>query len=82
MDGVVISRREPTIHISFPEFIGEMKGGNMPVKIETNGSHPEMSRELIEEELLDSVIMDIKNKDESNKYERTHWWKRRLIWRE
>ncbi len=78
LDGVVISGGEPTIHSSLPEFIEQIKDWNMPVKLETNGSHPEMLRKLIEEELIDSVAMDIKNivervkgKVESKKYEET-----------
>jgi len=78
LDGVVISGGEPTVHPNLPQFIGKIKGWNMPVKIETNGSHPEMLKELIKDGLVDSVAMDIKNrveslkfKVESDKYERT-----------
>ena len=78
MDGVAISGGEPTVHSSLPKFIGEIKGWDMPVKIETNGSRPEMLRELIENGLIDCVAMDIKNvvkglklKVEGDKYERT-----------
>lgn len=78
LDGVVISGGEPTVHPSLPKFIREIKGWGMPVKLETNGSYPDMLRELIEDELIDSVAMDVKNivesgkrKAESNKYERT-----------
>lgn len=77
LDGVVISGGEPTVHPSLPEFIGQIKGWGLPVKIETNGSHPKMLGELIERKLIDSVAMDIKGiveggkwKAESNKYER------------
>ncbi|NOX97962.1 MAG: anaerobic ribonucleoside-triphosphate reductase activating protein [Nitrospirae bacterium] len=78
MDGIVITGGEPTIHSSLPEFIERIKGWGIPVKIETNGSYPEMLRELIEEGLVDSAAMDIKNtvqslklKVEKDKYERT-----------
>lgn len=78
LDGIVISGGEPTVHLSLPQFIEQIKGWEMPVKLETNGSCPEMLRELIKDELIDSVAMDIKNivergklKGESNQYERT-----------
>ncbi|MCD5401798.1 anaerobic ribonucleoside-triphosphate reductase activating protein [candidate division NPL-UPA2 bacterium] len=83
LDGIVISGGEPTVNPSLPEFIEQIKGWEIPVKLEANGSHPEMLRELIEEELIDSVAMDIKNIVEAsppagtpklkvkNKYERT-----------
>jgi len=78
LDGVVITGGEPTIHSSLPEFIGRIKEWEMPVKIETNGSHPEMLGELIDEGLIDAAAMDIKNTVQSlklkvagDKYERT-----------
>ncbi len=78
LDGVVISGGEPTVHASLPEFIEQIKDRDVLVKLETNGSHPEMLRELIEDGLIDSVAMDIKNavesvklKVESKKYEKT-----------
>ncbi len=71
LDGVVISGGEPTVHLSLPEFIERIKGWGMLVKIETNGSHPDMLRELVESELIDSVAMDVKNIVEDNKYEKT-----------
>jgi len=71
LDGVVISGGEPTVHPSLPEFIGEIRGWGTPVKLETNGSYPDMLRELMEDELIDFVAMDIKNTVESDKYERT-----------
>ena len=71
LDGIVISGGEPTAHPSLPEFISRIKGWGLPVKIEINGSHPEMLRKLIKKRLIDSVAMDIKNIVESDKYERT-----------
>ena len=78
LDGVVISGGEPTVQASLPGFIEQVKGWGMPVKLETNGSHPEILRKLIEDELIDSVAMDVKNrveglklKVENDKYERT-----------
>jgi len=67
MDGIVITGGEPTIHSSLPEFIERIKEWELPVKIETNGSHPDMLRELIEEGLVDSAAMDIKNTVQSLK---------------
>lgn len=65
LDGVCVSGGEPTIHHELPDFVRKIKEMGFKVKLDTNGSNPRMLAELIEEGLLDSVAMDIKN-DEAN----------------
>lgn len=60
IDGVVICGGEPTIHSELPEFIREFKKMGIPVKLDTNGSNPQVLKKLINENLLDYVAMDIK----------------------
>jgi len=60
LEGVCISGGEPTIHSELPEFIKKIKKLNFLVKLETNGSNPEMLRKLIDEKLIDYVSLDIK----------------------
>ena len=60
LDGVCISGGEPTIHRDLPEFIKEIKDLGLRVKLDTNGSNPEMLERLIKNDLLDYVAMDIK----------------------
>ncbi len=60
LEGVVICGGEPTINPSLPEFILKIKEMGFKVKLDTNGSNPEMIKELIEENLLDYIAMDIK----------------------
>lgn len=60
LDGVVITGGEPTIHKDLPEFIKEIKGLGFAVKLDTNGTNPEMLNTLIQEKLIDYVAMDIK----------------------
>lgn len=60
LDGVVICGGEPTIHADLPRFISKIKNLNFLVKLDTNGSHPEMMHNLLENQLLDYVAMDIK----------------------
>ena len=61
LDGVCISGGEPTLQKDLAEFIGKIKAMGYAVKLDTNGSKPEVLRNLIEENLLDYVAMDIKN---------------------
>jgi pyruvate formate lyase activating enzyme len=60
LDGVVISGGEPTLHQDLPFLCEKVKKLNYPVKLDTNGSRPEMIRTLIRENLVDYVAMDIK----------------------
>jgi len=60
LQGVVISGGEPTIHKSLPECIALIKHKGFLVKLDTNGSNPEMLSYLIQQGLLDFVAMDIK----------------------
>ena len=61
LDGVCISGGEPTLQKDLAEFIGKIKAMDYAVKLDTNGSQPEVLRKLISQNLLDYVAMDIKN---------------------
>ncbi len=60
IDGVVICGGEPTMHPELPEFIRQFKKMGIQVKLDTNGSKPQVLKKLIDENLLDYVAMDIK----------------------
>ncbi len=61
LQGVCISGGEPTLHPELPSLISEIKSRGFEVKLDTNGTNPDMLRLLIEEGLVDYVAMDIKN---------------------
>ena len=61
LDGIVISGGEPTIQIGLTNFIKRVKELGLLVKLDTNGSNPNLLKQLIEEKLVDYVAMDIKN---------------------
>lgn len=60
LDGVVICGGEPTLQKDLPEFIKKIKKLGYLVKLDTNGSNPEMLKSLIAQKLIDYVAMDIK----------------------
>jgi len=60
LDAVCISGGEPTCNKDLKEFIREIKALGYKVKLDTNGTHPEVIEDLICENLLDYVAMDIK----------------------
>jgi pyruvate formate lyase activating enzyme len=60
LDGVVVSGGEPTLQPDLPEFLHRVKTLGYAVKLDTNGSRPEVLRRLLGERLLDFVAMDVK----------------------
>jgi len=69
LDGVVITGGEPTLHNDLPSFIKKIKKLGYDVKLDTNGTNPEMLAALIKDKLIDYVAMDLKAPFE--KYEET-----------
>ncbi len=60
IDGVCITGGEPTIHKGLPDIIRRIKQQGFLVKLDTNGSNPQMIEFLIEEKLVDFISMDVK----------------------
>ncbi len=60
IEGVVISGGEPTIHNDLPDFIRKIKTFGFPVKLDTNGTNPQMLKILFAEKLVDYIAMDVK----------------------
>lgn len=65
LDGVCITGGEPTLHKDLPLFIEKIKKIGLSVKVDTNGTNPEMIKTLYENGLADYFAMDIKNDKES-----------------
>jgi pyruvate formate lyase activating enzyme len=60
LDGVVISGGEATLNGNLIPFCQKIKQIGYPVKLDTNGSWPQVLKRLIGEGLVDYVAMDIK----------------------
>ena len=60
IDGICVTGGEPTINPDLIDFIKKIKAKGFLIKLDTNGSNPEMLEKLIEEKLLDFIAMDIK----------------------
>ncbi|MEI7620815.1 MAG: anaerobic ribonucleoside-triphosphate reductase activating protein [Candidatus Falkowbacteria bacterium] len=67
LDGIVITGGEPTLHRDLPEFIKKIKDLGYAVKLDTNGTNPEMIKELLKAKLVDYLAMDLKAPED--KYE-------------
>ncbi len=61
LDGVVVSGGEPTVHPDLISFITKIKELGLLVKLDTNGTNPEIITKLLEKKLIDYFAMDIKS---------------------
>ncbi|MFC1888093.1 anaerobic ribonucleoside-triphosphate reductase activating protein [Candidatus Cloacimonadota bacterium] len=60
LDGVVITGGEPTLHLDLHIFIEHIKRMGFLVKLDTNGTNPDMLEHLFSSDLVDYLAMDIK----------------------
>lgn len=60
LDGLVVTGGEPTLQPDLPAFLRRIKVMGFEIKLDTNGSHPEVLRNLLLENLVDFIAMDIK----------------------
>lgn len=70
LDGVVISGGEPTLQTGLPDLVRTITELGLPVKLDTNGSRPEVIEALLNEGLVEHVAMDIKAPLGAASYER------------
>lgn len=60
VDAVCITGGEPTMQRGLKEFILKVRALGYRVKMDTNGTNPQVLRELLSEGLIDYVAMDVK----------------------
>lgn len=61
LSGVCITGGEPTLNPQLPAFINKIRALGYSVKLDTNGTNPDMLESLINDGLVDYVAMDIKS---------------------
>jgi pyruvate formate lyase activating enzyme len=60
IDGVTITGGEPTMREELPRLLRLVRATGAAIKLDTNGSRPEVLERLIGRGLVDAVFMDIK----------------------
>ena len=60
LEGICVSGGEPLIHEDLGVLLALIKERNLLVKVDTNGSLPQVLEELVERRLIDQVAMDVK----------------------
>ncbi len=66
LDAVSITGGEPTLQENLPRFLENIKRKDFLIKLDTNGTNPDMLEDLIRYDLVDYLAMDIKGP--SDKY--------------
>ena len=61
LDGVCVSGGEPTGDPNLPSLLKAIKDLGFQVKLDTNGTRPQVLKKLLENNLVDYVAMDVKN---------------------
>lgn len=61
LDGVVFSGGEATLYKTLPCFARKVKEMGYAIKLDTNGTRPEILNDLLEGDLLDYVALDYKS---------------------
>jgi len=69
LEGVCITGGEPTIQKDLVEFIQKVKKLGFKIKLDSNGTRPDVLKKLLDLKLLDFIAMDIKN--QLKKYDKT-----------
>lgn len=64
IDAVCVTGGEPTLMPDLLEKLTEIKSFGYKIKLDSNGSHPEIIKEAVAKGLVDYVAMDIKNSPE------------------
>jgi pyruvate formate lyase activating enzyme len=69
IEGVCITGGEPTIQPDLIDFIKKIKKLGFLVKLDSNGTRPDVLKKIIDSKLVDFIAMDIKN--QLKKYDKT-----------
>lgn len=64
LDAVTITGGEPTMHSDLIPFIKSIKKLGFKIKLDSNGTNPEVLRKVLKENLVDYLAMDIKSTPE------------------
>ncbi len=70
IDGVVVSGGEPCLFSQLPQLLAFFRNLSFPIKLDTNGTKPDMLAHVIEENLIDYVAMDLKAPLDDIRYSR------------
>lgn len=61
LDGLVVTGGEPTLSTGLPEWLAELRARlDLPVKLDTNGMHPDVVERILDIQAADLLAVDLK----------------------
>lgn len=60
LEGVCVTGGEPTLSPELPEFLEKIRALGYPIKLDTNGTRPDMIKYLVSQNLIQMTAVDIK----------------------
>ena len=60
LDGIVLSREEPTCVPDLENLLADLKTIGLPVKVDSNGSAPDVLERLLVSDLAQTLAVDVK----------------------
>ncbi|HUT02513.1 MAG TPA: anaerobic ribonucleoside-triphosphate reductase activating protein [bacterium] len=60
IEGVVVTGGEPTLSPTLPDLLSSLHRYGLKVKLDSNGSRPDVLRDMINEGLVDYAVIDVK----------------------
>ena len=61
LDGVAFTGGEPLLRKDLPELLVRVRDIGYKIKVDTNGDHPDLLKEIVQAGLADYIAMDVKN---------------------
>ena len=61
LDGVAFTGGEPLLRKDLPELLARVRDIGYQIKVDTNGDHPDLLKEIVRAGLVDYIAMDVKN---------------------
>ena len=61
LDGLVVTGGEPALSTDLPEWLAELRDRlGLPIKLDTNGMHPDIVERIVDNQAADLVAVDVK----------------------
>ena len=61
LDGVAFTGGEPLLRKDLPDLLARVRDIGYKIKVDTNGDHPDLLKEIVKAGLADYIAMDVKN---------------------
>ena len=61
LDGVAFTGGEPLLRKDLPALLARVRDIGYKIKVDTNGDHPDLLKEIVQAGLADYIAMDVKN---------------------